>query len=85
MDENNNPAFPQFRKYPGGRSWFAIFSPNRFTEYQRMGERWLRHEVNASIHPDRMRIQDMLECEGGLWETVEADAFEAFRTANNLH
>jgi len=79
MDKSNNPAFPLFRKYPGNRSWFVIQSPTAMTEYQQLGSRVLVYEVEAKILPDRVLIQDAMDCKDGRWEVTDAAAFEAWR------
>jgi len=44
----------------GGERYYAIHSPHRFTELQRMGARWLRYEVEATVYPELLRIREML-------------------------
>jgi hypothetical protein len=44
----------------GGERYYAIHSPRRFTELQRMGARWLRYDVEASVYPELLRIREML-------------------------
>lgn len=55
-------AWPQYRKLPGGDRCYAIHSPRTFTELQRIGTRWLRYEVEATVYPEMLRIQEMLAC-----------------------
>jgi hypothetical protein len=69
--------YPQFRKYKGIDTWYKILGPDHFLELQRMGESYLKHEVKTDIFPEKMRIQDMLNCENDLWVEVDATAFEA--------
>ncbi len=47
---------------PGGERYYAIRSPRAFTELQRIGLRWLRYEVEATVYPELVRIQEMLAC-----------------------
>ena len=69
--------FPQYRKYPGNRSYFRIMAEDRFDELQVMGNRGILHTVKAEIYPDKLRIADMLTNEGGHWEMSNAEEFEA--------
>ena len=51
--------YPQLRKLRGGDVWYRIEGPARWTEYQRIGSRWVRHDVVAVQHPERMTLHDM--------------------------
>jgi hypothetical protein len=44
----------------GGDRYYAVHSPRRFTELQRMGTRWLRYDVEATVYPELLRIREML-------------------------
>lgn len=68
--------FPQYRKYRTGTSFFKIESLEAFEEVQLMGSRVLVHRVEAKIHPDRMRILDMLSNYGDAWVVIDAAEFE---------
>ena len=69
--------FPQYRKYPTGTSYFKIESLEVFEELQVMGSRTLTHRIEAKIHPDRMRILDMLNNHEGAWVVIDAAEYEA--------
>lgn len=51
--------YPVFRKLQGGAVWYRIEGPARWTEFQRVGSRWLRHDVVAVQHPERMTLHDL--------------------------
>ena len=69
-------TFPQYRKYLTGTSYFKIESLEAFEEVQVMGSKRLVHRIEAKIHPDRMRILDMLNNHGGAWVEIDAEEYE---------
>lgn len=54
--------FPQFRKLSNNKSFFKIESDKLFTEYQKIGEKFITHQVEANQYPEMVKIQDMLAC-----------------------
>ena len=67
--------FPQYRKYPTNSAFFKIESVTKFEELSIMGKRYSLLQFEAKIHPDRMRIADMLSCHNGHWETIEEEVY----------
>lgn len=57
-------GFPAYRRLKGGGHYYRITAADRFEELQRMGTRWILHEVHATIYPERLRVQEMLAFEG---------------------
>jgi hypothetical protein len=39
-------------------------------EWQQLGKKFLRHELHASILPERLLITDLLECTLGHYEVI---------------
>ena len=39
-------------------------------EWQQLGKKFLRHELQASILPERLLIADLLECTSGHYEAI---------------
>lgn len=70
--------FPQYRKLSNNLSYYKIESLNSLTEIQRIGNRWTQYEVYAKILPERLLIQDILENEGGRYDTIKEEEFCAF-------
>ncbi len=56
--------FPVYLKLNGGYSFYKIRSERSFEELQVIGERIVRHTIEAKQFPDIQRIQDMLSSEG---------------------
>lgn len=63
-------SFPQFRKNITGTSFYQITSEVHLVEWQRLGSRMIRHEMNASILPERLLIADLLSCNTGHYERM---------------
>lgn len=53
-------VFPVYRKLVGGGHYYRIRGEDRFDELQRVGDRWLLHEVSAKAYPERLRVHEML-------------------------
>ena len=68
--------FPQYRMLSNGMSYYRIDSMTEMTELQRLGTRWITHTLIAKIHPERMFILDLLNNEGGQYQTITAEEFQ---------
>lgn len=64
--------WPQFRRMRDGRHVYRIESPDRFTELQRIGARWVRHTVQVNMYPEMLRVREMLAGGDGLYEPMTA-------------
>jgi hypothetical protein len=73
----NETTFPIYREINGGASFYVIHSNERLTEYQRLGSRYLKHELHAKILPERLLISDMLENENNRWPRLSEVAYQA--------
>lgn len=71
-----NWQFPVYRKYPNGKNFFKIISLVEFEELTLMGSKIIKHHIVAKIHPDRLRILDMLEMKDDLWQESNKVEFE---------
>ncbi|MEX1001349.1 MAG: hypothetical protein WDZ35_04470 [Crocinitomicaceae bacterium] len=69
-------TFPQYRKYKGIDRWFQITSARSFIEISKIGDRYVRDEIQANQFPEKLRIQDMLNCLEDRWEVIDAADFE---------
>jgi hypothetical protein len=63
--------FPQYRKYPNNGSYFKINSLDEFEEVNFIGKKKLHHIFQAKIYPDKMLIQDMLNCLENRWVIID--------------
>ena len=64
-------SYPKFRKLKGAEVWYRVEGPEHWIEFQRVGTRWLRHEVVVGQHPERMTLHDILHDEER-YEVLEA-------------
>ncbi|MGD1848095.1 MAG: hypothetical protein ACFB10_22090 [Salibacteraceae bacterium] len=67
--------YPIFRKYPNGASFFRIDSPRLFTELKLTPSFFSLEQIQATIHPDRLLISDMVEMRSGYWEPSSEEEF----------
>jgi hypothetical protein len=74
--EHKNNDFPQYRKMKNGKAFYRIVNNLYFTEVQLLGEKRLRHEVEAKQYPEKLRIMDMLSC-AEPFEVSTPDEFNA--------
>ena len=67
--------FPQYRKYKNIETYFKIISEKEFEEISSLGSNYVKHSIVAKQYPEMLRIKDMLNCEGGTWEIIEAAVY----------
>ena len=67
--------FPQYRKYKNIETYFKIISEKEFVELSLFGNKFVKHLIVAEQYPEMLRIQDMLNCEGGTWEIIEEEVY----------
>ncbi len=67
--------FPQYRKYVSLDIWYKITSAEKFVEIKPIGEEFLKIEIHADRYPEKLRIQDMLECLDDRWEIIEEEEY----------
>lgn len=72
-------VWPVYRQLMGGAHYYRIVALDRFQELQRIGSRWVLHEVSATAYPERVRVYEMLDLvepyralEEGEWQRAEA-------------
>ena len=70
--------FPVYRKYSNNKVYFKIISLTEFEEINISGTKVRKISVIATIHPDRVRIMDMLENTGGYWEEASEKEWESY-------
>ena len=68
--------YPQFRKYPHGRTYFKILSPTEFEELQISGDKSTMHHFVAKILPDRNYIYDLTFNYQGHWEVISEKEYQ---------
>ena len=52
-------TFPQYRKYPHGRTYFKIISASEWEEISILGSKYTVHQFKAAILPDRNYLHDL--------------------------
>jgi len=68
-------SFPVYLRLLDGKSYYKVLSLDEMTEYQRIGKRWLRHDVKATILPERYLILDLLGESGYEVERISENQF----------
>lgn len=71
-------ALPAYRQLRGGAHYYRILAEDHFEELQRIGSRWLLHEVRATAYPERLRVHEMLACTTPFEELGETEWSRAF-------
>lgn len=67
------PTFPLHRKLLDGRRWYRVEAPDRLIEVERIGGRYIRHDLVALQYPERVRIAAIIAGEGGHADCSEAE------------
>ena len=70
--------FPLYRKLRNGVSVYRVDGPDQLVEYQRLGSKILRHELHATILPERVFIADIIANEGERWDPIGKEEFLAW-------
>jgi hypothetical protein len=76
---NKNTVYPQYRKYPHGRTYFKIISPDAWEEIHVLGSKLSLHQFKAAILPDRNYIYDLTFDYESNWIKIEADEYESLK------
>ena len=56
--------------------WYKITATDSFTEISRIGEKYIVENIEAKQYPEKLRIQDMLNCYEDRWTEIEKDIVE---------
>lgn len=75
-----NVTYPQYRKYPHGRTYFKIISNSEFEELQILGNECSIHHFAAKILPDRNYIYDLTFDYEKYWVAIDEAEYEAVRS-----
>lgn len=70
-------SFPIYCKLQGGGHLYRIESDDRFTELQRVGSRWVKHKVVASMYPEMVRIAEMIDGGDGTYATSTKEEWDS--------
>lgn len=70
--------YPSYRKITNRDTWYKIVSDTEFHEVSRLGNRLIVEVVVAVQFPEKLKIQDMLECKGEHYEKVSGQEFDDF-------
>ena len=60
--KNKVNDFPQYRKLSSRKVYYKITSLSTFVEVQFIGEKKVEYNFTASKFPEKIRIQEMLDC-----------------------
>lgn len=71
------PVFPLYRKLSDGRRWYRVGSPEALTEVERIGDRFVRHELVAHRYPERLRIAEIIDLADGRYQPCSEEEFAA--------
>ena len=76
---NQRIIYPQYRKYPNGKTYFKIISPTEWEEIQVVGSKYILHQFKVKILPDRNYIHDLTFDYEKNWVAIEYDEYEIYR------
>jgi hypothetical protein len=70
--------YPQFRKLSNEKSYYKIDSATELTEIQRVGEKFLVHQLQAKILPEKLLISDLIACDSSNYSIITAEEYLDF-------
>lgn len=68
-------SYPQYRMLSNGKSYYKIIDSSTMEEIQLMSNRYAIHNLSASILPERLLIQDILNLQDGLYTVVDESEY----------
>jgi hypothetical protein len=74
---NKSKKFPVYRKYANEKVFFKVISLDEFERIDIVGNGYSLHVFQANNYADKLFISDVIENEGGKWETSNEKEFEA--------
>ena len=69
-------TYPQYRKYPNGKTFFKILSEIAWEEIQVIGRKYILQKYTASILPDRNYINDLTFDYKNNWKKIDEVEYE---------
>lgn len=66
-------SYPQYRKNTSGTSFYQITSATHVVELQRLGSKFIKHDIEARILPEKTLIHDLLHCADGHYLIMDED------------
>lgn len=73
--------FPQYRKLKGLQVFYLIESNQSFTEIKKLGNKLLEENIVATQFPEKLRIQDMLNCTDDRFQVITKEEYNFFKSA----
>ena len=71
------PETPRWFATPDGGTLYALLSPDRLVEHQRLGGRYLHHVFEVKTYADRLHLASLLErLEQGLLEGLTREEYD---------
>lgn len=69
-------GYPKFIWYPQLNHWWVVEAPDRWVEYQPLGKRWQRYEIQAVAYLEKVRLADALAAaeDSAVTHAVHVDA-----------
>ncbi|MDZ4751960.1 MAG: hypothetical protein SGI87_10125 [Flavobacteriales bacterium] len=71
-------TFPIYRKSAGGNSFYEILNEISLREIQVIGSKYVWHNLEAKIYPEKLFIKDLIELSGDSFVGISRDEFLKF-------
>jgi hypothetical protein len=76
-------GFPVYRRTSDGLHHYRILAADRFEEVQRIGRRYVFHDVLATAYPERVRVAEMIAVSEGRYLPSNAEEWD--RVMDHVH
>lgn len=70
-----NSIFPLYRKRFDGKTFYEVLSTNQFIEYQKVGDKVLRHQIDVVQYPEQLLIKEIISCASEMYIEIERKEF----------
>ncbi|MGM0478002.1 MAG: hypothetical protein ACQERC_02180 [Bacteroidota bacterium] len=71
--------FPQYRKRFDEKSYYKIINKRSFEEVQLIGDKVFLHAIRAEKYFEQLRIQEMLDGVGEMYQNCSEEEYENVR------
>ncbi|MFN5183111.1 MAG: hypothetical protein ACK5D5_08840 [Bacteroidota bacterium] len=77
LNNHEDIAFPQFRKYKNDKSYFKILSMETFEEKYFIGKKMMKREFTAVQYPEKLFVRDLLFNYGEIGLKITQEEYES--------
>lgn len=75
--QQSDQSFPLFRKSSNAKSFYKIESLNKLEELQIIGNKYIIHNLNAALYPEKLFIHELIQNIDGRYIEISSNDFDS--------